>query len=318
MPSSRAMRGGVDRAAPAERDEREVARVPAALDGHRLDRPDHAGVGQLVAAVRRVEQPQPQPVGDLALEDGAGAIREQRHRPVEQPARVEVAEQQVRVGDRRQLAALAVADRTGNRARRRRADLRGAGRVDPDQAPAAGADLGEVDERHAQRVAAAARQPAAGRQPGGDLELGGEMRPAALDERRLGGRAAHVEGDDLVDAQPPRELGRGDDPGRRPRFDDVRRAFCGSGAGHDPAIRLHDQQRSGDPRGVELAAQRLQVGRHGRLDIGIEDRRARPLVLADDRQDAMRQRDPQLRVIRGEHRRRSPARGPGWRTSGGG
>ena len=123
MPELARERGGVDRAAAAERDEREVARVAAALDRHRLDRADHARVRQLVGAVRRVEHVQPERLGDVALERplGASGRRRAASSPSSSPRRVEVAEQQVGVGDRRLVAALAVADGTGIGARGARA-----------------------------------------------------------------------------------------------------------------------------------------------------------------------------------------------------
>ena len=124
----------------------------------------------------------PSGVGDLAArKTRRAALGIERHRAVEQRRRVEVAEQQVGVGDRRQrrrpwrsrpgpASAPALCGPTFGRA----------ARVEPDDAAAAGADLGEVDERHAQRVAAAARQLAGQRDPGGHLELGREVRQAAL------------------------------------------------------------------------------------------------------------------------------------------
>ena len=186
----------MDRAAAAERHEREVTWVATPLHGHCLDRADHARVRQLMGAVGRGEHVQPERPGDLTFEDRPRPVDVEWHRAVEQPRRVQVAEQQVGVRHRRPIAAAAVADRAGVGACGARADLGGTGRVEPDEAPAARADLREVDEGDAQRIAAAAREAAARGDPGRDLELGREVRAAALDERCLRRRAAHVEGDD--------------------------------------------------------------------------------------------------------------------------
>ena len=108
--------------------------------------------------------------------------------------RVEVAEHQVGVGHRRLGAAAAVAGRPGHGPRRPGADPQRAAGVDPRDAAAAGADLGQVDDGDLDREAGA-RAGAAEAALAADLEVVGDPgRPSAHDAR-LGRGAAHVERD---------------------------------------------------------------------------------------------------------------------------
>ena len=95
-------------------------------------------------------------------------------RAAEEIVGVEIAEQQVGVGDRRLRAAMAVAGRARDRAGAFRADLK-ACRVDAGDRAAAGADAGDVEA--AQRDALA-----------GEAALGGQLRLAAGDQRDVGAR----------------------------------------------------------------------------------------------------------------------------------
>ncbi len=92
----------------------------------------------------------------------------------------EQAEQQVGVGHRRLLAAVAVGGGAGARARRSRPDAQRAARVAPGDRAAAGAD--RVDVEHRQRDRAAA-----------DLAPGGLAHLAVEDDADVAARAAHVE-----------------------------------------------------------------------------------------------------------------------------
>ena len=60
---------------------------------------------------------------------------------------------------------------------------------------------------------------------------------------------------------------------------------------HRAARRLHDLERRRDAGGDELGRQGADVVAHGRAQVGIDDGRARPLVLADLRQDVRRAGD---------------------------
>ena len=121
--------------------------IDAALHRDDADRGGHVGVHDVVDGARRV--------GDVDAERvGHATCRARRSRSVgrERDAtgearRVEVAEHEVGVGDRRLGAAAPVARRAGFRAGRPGPDAQRAVGVEPRDAAAAGADLGEVDDR---------------------------------------------------------------------------------------------------------------------------------------------------------------------------
>ena len=130
-------------AGPAEGDHHELAGVDAALDRDHADGGRHGGVGDVVDGPGGREHVEPEGRGDATsspsrLDAGSRAMPPERRR-------AEVAEHQVGVGDRRFGAAPAVARRPGDRPRRAGTDAEGAARVDPRDAPAARADLGQVD-----------------------------------------------------------------------------------------------------------------------------------------------------------------------------
>jgi hypothetical protein len=122
-----------------------------------------------------------------------------------------------------------------------------------------------------------------------------------FDDRRLGGGAAHVEGDHVVNTQLTRQSDRGDHAGRRTGLDDIGRFQRRGGVRHHSAVGLHDQQWRGHAARVELAPQRMDVVGHQRLDVGVDDGRAGPLVLADDRQNFVRQRYGHVRPAPPQH-----------------
>src|SRR5205807_8175952 len=122
---------------------------------------------------------------------------------------VEVAEQEVRVGDRRLTATEAVGRRTRVRARAARADFQQTDLVDGGDRAAAGADLDQLDGGDADRQPAALHEALLAR---GFEGVGGE-RLAAVDERELGGGAAHVEREQVAVAVFAAEEGGGQRPG---------------------------------------------------------------------------------------------------------
>ena len=126
-------------------------------------------------------------------------------------ARRDVAEQHVRVGNGGLHAAAPVTGRAGDGARAPRPDVEAARLVDERDRAAARADLGDVDRRDADQLAAPAQQAAAGRECRSDLVLLAARERAVLDQRRLRRRAAHVEADHVLVSERARERGCGDD-----------------------------------------------------------------------------------------------------------
>ena len=208
---------------------------------------------------------------------------------------MEVAEDEVRIGHCRVGAAAPVAGRTGIRP--------GAARPHPDRsrhvhggdASAPRAHLGDVDHRNPEQVAAPADKPAADRDRGAHLVLGGPEHLAGLDNRRLGGRAAHVESDDVRVPRAAGELRRRDHAGGRARLDDGDRLADRRARGDEPAVRLHDQDRRRDLLRVEAFAQPLEVAPDERSDVGVHHRGARALELLDLRQHLMREGEVRIR-----------------------
>ena len=207
--------GGVHRSAAAEGDEGEVARIASALDRHRPDRALHRRVGDAVDAFRRSEQRQPERLGHVLPERALGARRVEPQLATDEIAGVEIAEDEIRVSHRRPFAAAAVAGWTGHRPGALRADAQHAAGVDPRERAAAGTDLGDIDGRDANQMPAALDEPAALAQSAAHLVLRRERERAALDDRRLRGGAAHVEGDQVLEPRGAARRGGGDHS-RRP------------------------------------------------------------------------------------------------------
>ena len=150
----------MQRAGAAEGDERELARVVAALDRDEPQRAQHLRVDDL-DRLGRVD-PVERALGRLAVElEPAGQ------------ARGKPAEQEVRVGHRRPRPAPPVAGGPGIGAGALGADAQRAARVAPDDRAAARADGLQVDHRQPQRqpadlalrAARRPRRPGSGRRP---------------------------------------------------------------------------------------------------------------------------------------------------------
>ena len=124
-----------------------------------------------------------------------------------------------------------------------------------------------------------------------DLAAIGNGRLAILDERNVAGRAAHVEGDEVLNARRAAGMDtRGDAAGRSGKHRGnglFRRRLEGRHA----AVRLHDVFLRGHDAGcfqppVEIG----NVACENRLEVSIDDRRREPVILADLRDDLARQR----------------------------
>ena len=196
---------------------------------------------------------------------------------------------EVRVGDRRLLAALAVAHGTGHGAGALRADAERAELVDPRDRPAAGADRLDVDHRH--HDGPATHVP--------DRTRDGV---ALVHDRGVGARAADVERDEIEPLlTPPGQRGSR----QRPRRPGPTSASRPGGGAHPPRpcappfdcmiITLPVK-----PGVAERPLEPLQVARDDRLGGGVDDRGRRALELARHPADLARDRDLQARSVLSE------------------
>ena len=184
---------GEERPGAAGRDERELARVVAAPHAVQLDRLRHPELLDLQRAERGVLDRDVELLGDLRHR-AARELGVELHVAAEQAAvRPEPAEQELRVGRRRLLAAAAVAGRARVGARRLRADAEDAAGVDVGDRAAAGADRVDVDHRHHRLVVADLRveQVAHAQLPvGGDADVGGGAADVERDDVLVAGHLA--------------------------------------------------------------------------------------------------------------------------------
>ena len=267
-------RGGVHRAAAAEGDDRKVARVAAAADGNELEQVDHVRVRDADDAERRLLD------GDVELlgegpQSLAGAIDVELDLAAEEVARVDAAGDHVRIGESGLGPAPTVGRRSGVRARALRAYPERAGRVEPRDRAASGPDLDDVDDRHLHRIAGGGRCAL-------DVIVAGQPERAALDERRLRGRAADVERDQVLLPEQPSDRRCADDPADGAGLDQVDRRPPGALEAGDTAVRLHRVADAlGDP-GVSLQelAEPFEVLARRRLHVGVEHRRRGAVELA--------------------------------------
>ena len=277
---------GMDRPGPPERHQAELARVVSALDGHDAKGLRHAMVDDADDPGRRLHHSLPERVGHVGANRPFRRRRVDREPATEEMGAAQEPEHHVRVGHRGAVAALCVAGGAGLRPRAFRADPERAARIEPRDAAAPRAHLRQVDDRHPNRVAGSV-QPAPDVALPPHLVLRGGLDAAVLDEARLRGGAAHVEGDEVRASKLVAEPLRGDDPGRGSGLD--------GGGGHperpghveDPAVRPHDMEG----REIELAEGRFQtfeVGGEDGPDVGADRGRAGAFELADLGEDLAR------------------------------
>ena len=265
----------VHRPGAAKGDQGIIARVAAALYGNHPHGAFHVAVGHRVDAPRGFLHGKAQGSGDVLLDALGGGNRVERHGAAVEILRIEIAEHQIGVGDGRTPAACAIAH--GSRV--------GAGALgaDRDQAhvgtrdgAAAGPDLQQLHRRDVEG------QPAALLVLDGvDLEGGDDRRLAVVDGAELGGGAAHVEGHDVVEAFVPADDGTHQDTRRRTRFDDADWIVAGQLGGHQPAVRLHDEQIGREAARLQGTLQLTEIVPDEGLDVGVGDRRRGALVFAE-------------------------------------
>ena len=194
----------VDAAVAADGDQRQVARVAPALHRHGADRARHGRVGDGADAVRRILQRQAERLGHVRQDRPLAQAPVDGQPAAGQRARIDEAQHDVGVRHRRPLVAEAVAGRPRHGAGRLRPDLEQAALVDARERAAAGPDLGDVDGRHLQHVAAGLDEAARRGDAVAELVFRRHAGPAVLDDHGLGRGAAHVEHDEVRARRAPR------------------------------------------------------------------------------------------------------------------
>ncbi len=145
-------------------------------------------------------------------------------------------------------------------------------------------------------MAAALDELAAQVDAGADLVLARPHRLPVLDDRRLRGRAAHVERDQLRPPRQPAQVAAGHHAGRRARTRRGGPACAAPISGVSvPPLDCITSSGAAMPASPELLDERGDVARDRRADVRVDDGGARPLVLADLRQDLRRARDVDAR-----------------------
>ena len=233
--------GRVHRSGPAERDEREVARLDPLLDRQRADRLGHLRVDHVADALGelldRRARARPRAPRRLAAPRRSSVMLAAGERPV-RSAQASGWHRSPSGG-----AAAAVARRARIGPRALRADAQAAGlRVRKRATPRA--DGVEVDDAHQQR------QPL-------DRRLAGDVGLPVDHEADVEARPAHVDADEVRPLECPRERDPAHRPSDRPRQQRLHRPLPGRARRDDAAARLHDVEWYGEP----AAASRTAAGR---------------------------------------------------------
>ena len=129
------------------------------------------------------------------------------------------------------------------------------------------------------------------------LELRRARRLAAGDQRDLGGRAAHVEGEDVGLAEPLGEMGGDRHAGSGPGLDKAHRELAGEVEAQRAAAGAHHEEGAARAPLLQGLGELGQIARHQRLDVGVGHRGGDAAVLADLGQHARGQRHGEIRPL---------------------
>ena len=250
------------------------------------------------ARIAQAASSTPSPSGSATTSLGSPRVRRrrvERDPAAEEVVRVDVAEHDRGVRDRRLGAAAAVAGRA-RAPRPRSAGRRAAGRRESIQAmlpPPAPMLFTSTDERPVMCPVNIAAEPGLAR----------ELDVAVADDADVEARAARVADDDVVDRR--RVDLAGDRRHRRARVDRVDRAARDVVEVQHSAERRHDEQLAREARRAQIALHLAQVRLHQRLERRVDRRRRGAPVLADDRVQPVRERVRDARELLARSARRS-------------
>ena len=296
---------GVHRPGAAEGDQHEVARVVAPLHRDPPERADHGAVGDLHDAERHLDRVQPERVRAFLLDGLPCRGLVQAHLAAEEMVGVEALQDEVRIGDGRLGSSLPVAGRSRVGARALRPHAEHAARIHPGDGAAARADLDQVDHGRADGIARPLGAVLGPRRRAHFVFLG-DARRAVLDQPGLGRGAAHVEGQDVVEAEHVAEIGGDDDPGGGARLDHEHGLRARGLEGEHAAARLHDEKPPLEPRVPQAGFDAGKIALDDGPDAGVDEGGAGPEILAELRRHLGGKRDQRF----GKHLLHDLARAP--------
>jgi hypothetical protein len=183
----------------------------------------------------------------------------------------ETAKQKIRVSDGRLRTAATVAGGTGDRAGALGTDAHCAALVETGDAAAAGADLEDIGHRDLDRQAGVVPPDQGG---------AGGQRLALIDDAGFRRRAAHVEGDCVLDRQRLAQRLGADDAGGRARFEHPQAFALRLGGVVETAGRLHDHEGAPERVVLEITLDAADITLHARPDISVGDDGRAALELA--------------------------------------
>jgi hypothetical protein len=227
----------VDRSGPAERKEREGPRVLAVLYGVDAGGVRHALVDKLVNAPRGLGHAEFERPCDSISECPLGGHAVQVHAAPEEEIRVQVAEDQVGVGDGWLGPAEPVAGWPRAGARAVWPNFQKAHGVEARDRAATGADLDQLDDGHLDGQAATLLEAVLAVH----LEFGRRQRLAVLDHAELGSRSTHVEGEQVLDVGKLAVVGGGQRARGRPGLEQADRETNGCLNRGNSARRKHEK-----------------------------------------------------------------------------
>ena len=194
-------------------------------------------------------------------ERGVRPVGIKLHRPAEERLRPDRATHHMCVRDRRFHAAASIACRPRIRPGTARPDAQHAAIVDPHQAAATRPDRNNVEHRRSYR------QPV-------DLGFSRNRWFAILHQTDVGGRAAHVERDQIAAARSSCLTDRANDTRGRSAEQRGDRVAAHCRGGQSPTIRLHHAEVPSEPVFTKPGLEAIEIAVDDRLHIGRQQRRA--------------------------------------------
>ena len=215
--------------------------------------------------MRRFHDAHAERSGNVLPQGGFRGFHIETHLAAQETVGAQPSEHQVGVGDRRPLAAHAVAGRPRRGARAFRSDMQRAAFGHARDRSAAGPDLENVDHRNLDRerlLVAADQRASSGHYV------------SAMDHAGFRRGAAHVERDRVVDCDLVADRLRCDHARCRPRFQHAHAFLPRMFDFEEAAGRLHDEESAGKARSARVSVDLGEIASDLGADIGVgRDRR---------------------------------------------